>query len=365
MLRTAVTPLIALALASPALTEAAVEGGDERVVSTVSTAAAQARGAADLARDLAPGLEAAASGPGLSGLPGLSALGAPGGLRGADLFPPVISLPDGFAPEGVAVGYGPLLYAGSLQDGAIWRGDAITGRGAVLVPGQAGRTAVGIEVDRRGRLWVSGGPTGAARVYDSLTGEELASYQLVPQGEGFINDVVVTRTAAYFTDSQSGTLQVVPIGPGGRLADQAVALPLSGDLQVVEGLNLNGVETTPDGKALLGVQTATGLLFRIDPATGATTRVAGLEDGALSNGDGLLRQGTTLYVVRNRSNEIAVLDLDAAGTSAAISATLTDPDLDVPTTIGLLGPFLYAANARFGTEVTPTTEYDIVRVTRN
>ena len=362
MLRTAVTPLIALALASPALTEAAVEGGDARVVSTVSAATSQARGAADLARGLAPSLGAAASAAGLSGLPGLEALR---GLRGADLFPPVIPLPDGFAPEGVAVGYGPLLYAGSLADGAIWRGDAITGRGAVLVPGQAGRTVVGIEVDRRGRLWAAGGATGTVRVYDSLSGEELASYQLLPEGEGFVNDVVVTRTAAYFTDSRSGTLQVVPIGPGGKLADQAVPLPLSGDLQVVDGFNLNGIETTPDGKALLGVQSATGLLFRIDPATGATTRVAGLEDGALSNGDGMLRQGTTLYVVRNRLNQIAVLDLDASGTSATISSTLTDPDLDVPTTIGLLGPFLYAVNARFGTEVTPTTQYDIVRVTRN
>ena len=362
MLRTAVTPLIALALASPTLTEAAVEGGDAHVVSAVSAAASDARGAADLARGLAPGLEAAASGAGLSNLPGLGSLA---GLRGADLFPPVIPLPDGFAPEGVAVGYGPLLYAGSRQDGAIWRGDAITGRGAVLVPGAPGRSALGLEVDRRGRLWVAGGTTGTARVYDSLTGAELASYQLVPDGQGFVNDVVVTRTAAYLTDSRSGTLQVVPIGPGGKLADQAVPLALSGDLQVVDGLNLNGIETTPDGKALLAVQTATGLLFRIDPTTGVTTRVAGLGDGALSDGDGLLRQGTTLYVVRNRSNQIAVLDLDPAGTSATIARTLTDDDFDVPTTIGLLGPFLYAVNARFSTEVTPTTRYDIVRVTRN
>lgn len=361
MLRTAATPLIALALASPALTEAAVEGGDARVVATVSAAASQARGTADLARGLAPGLEAAASAAGLSGLPGLGALR---GLRGADLFPPVIPLPDGFAPEGVAVGYGPLLYAGSLADGAVWRGDAITGRGAVLVPGQEGRVAVGIEVDRRGRLWVSGGATGAARVYDSLSGKELASYQLLPEGQGFVNDVVVTRTAAYFTDSRSGTLRVVAIGAGGRLAGEAVPLELSGDLEVVDGFNLNGIEATPDGKALLAVQSATGLLFRIDPATGVTARVAGLEDGALSDGDGLLLQGTTLYVVRNRLDEIAVLDLDAAGTSATIRSTLTDADLDVPTTVGLLGPFLYAVNARFGTEVTPTTRYDIVRVTR-
>lgn len=341
MLHAALTPLIALALTSPAVAHAPAQAPRERAVTAIA---------------------AAASGAGLGDLPGFEALGS---LRGADLFPPVISLPDGFAPEGVALGYGPLIFAGSTADGSIWRGDAVTGRGEVLVPGEEGRTTRGLEIDQRGRLWVAGGPTGAARVYDGITGEELASYQLVPAGEGFINDVVVTRDAAYFTDSRSDTLQVVPIGKGGKLGSEATALPLSGDLEIVEGFNLNGIETTPDGKSLLAVQSATGLLFRIDKATGVTSRVAGLDDGALSNGDGLLRDRGTLYVVRNSLNEVAVLNLDTAGGSATITETLTDDDLNVPTTIGLLGPFLYAVNARLGTEVTPTTTYDVVRITRD
>lgn len=363
MLRTVLTPLIALALTSPALVADAVEAEPERTTTTTAAAPVEPREPAVRLEGWASGLEAAAVGAGLPDLPGLDALP---GLGLADLFPQVIALPDGFAPEGVALGYGPLLYAGSLQGGAIWRGDVVTGRGEVLVPGQEGQVAAGIEVDRRGRLWVAGGPTGAARVYDALSGEELATYQLTAPGGGFINDVTVTRDAAYFTDSQSGTLQVVPIGAGGSLGGEARALPLSGDLQVVDdGFNLNGIETAPGGEGLLAVQSATGLLYFIDPATGATTRVAGLEDGALSNGDGLLREGSTLYVVRNRLNQIAVLELDDAGTSASITGTLTDDDLDVPTTVGLFGPFLYAVNARFGTETTPGTEYDVVRVTRN
>lgn len=355
MLRTALTSLIALALTGTALTGTAAAVDSQPAAVTV---AAGSHGSPDLRR----ALEAAASRAGLSDLPGLQALG---GLRGADLLPPTIPLPGGFAPEGVAVGYGALLYAGSTVDGAIWRGDAITGCGAVLVPGQEGRTSRGLEVDRRGRLWVAGGPTGTARVHDGISGAELASYQLLPEGEGFINDVVVTRTAAYFTDSRSASLQVVALGRGGRPAGSATALPLTGDLRIVDGFNLNGIETTPDGRALLAVQSATGLLFRIDPTTGVTTRVAGLADGALGNGDGMVRQGSTLYVVRNQDERIEALELDAAGTSATITGTLTDPDLDVPTTAGVAGPFLYAVNARFGTAVTPTTEYDVVRVTRS
>ncbi len=341
MLHAALTPLIALALTSPAAAPAPEETLRERAASSISAEAEKA---------------------GLGDLPGLEALGS---LRGADVLPPTLSLPDGFAPEGVAIGYGALVYAGSTADGSIWRGDVVTGRGEVLVPGEEGRTTRGLEVDRRGQLWVAGGPTGTARVYDGITGDEVASYQLVEPGEGFINDVVLTPRAAYFTDSRAAELQVVPLGRDGRPSGGARVLPLTGDLEIVDGFNLNGIETTPDGKGLLAVQSATGLLFDIDLATGATTRVAGLDDGALSNGDGLLRDRGTLYVVRNSLNEVAVVDLDATGASGAITGTLTDDDLDVPTTVALFGPFLYAVNARFGTEVTPTTPYDVVRITRN
>ena len=49
---------------------------------------------------------------------------------GAALLPKVISLPDGFRPEGIATGRGTGFYAGSQVDGAIYRGDLLTGRGA-------------------------------------------------------------------------------------------------------------------------------------------------------------------------------------------------------------------------------------------
>ena len=64
----------------------------------------------------------------------------------------------------------------------------------MLVEGQPGRSAIGIKVDRRNRLFVAGGPTGMAFVYDARTGEDLASYRLTPEGTAatFVNDVVVT-----------------------------------------------------------------------------------------------------------------------------------------------------------------------------
>jgi hypothetical protein len=43
---------------------------------------------------------------------------------------------------------------------------------------------------------------------------------------------------------------------------------------------------------------------------------------------------------------------------------LTGSDFDVPTTIASKGGFVWAVNARFTTPPTPTTTYDVVRVTR-
>src|SRR5574341_1743139 len=62
-------------------------------------------------------------------------------------FPEVIALPNGFAPEGIALGRGSRFFVGSLVDGRIFAGDLRTGQGAVLVPAQAGRIAVGMSFD--------------------------------------------------------------------------------------------------------------------------------------------------------------------------------------------------------------------------
>jgi sugar lactone lactonase YvrE len=271
----------------------------------------------------------------------------------------VISLPDGWQPEGIATGRGTSFYVGSLRDGAIYRGSVLTGDGSVLVEGQTGQVAVGIEVDGRNLLWVAGGATGAGRVYDAATGELIASYQFTT-GATFVNDVVVTKDAAYFTDSINPVLYVVPLDPTGQPGEPET-LPLTGELQYTTGFNVNGIEASPDGQTLLLVQSNTGLLFRASAETGVTEQVD-LGGASLTNGDGLLRRGSTLYVVRNRLNEIAVIDLGPGYATGTLTGTITDPDFQVPTTVAAFGPYLYAVNARFGTPPTPDTTYTVVRV---
>jgi sugar lactone lactonase YvrE len=277
-----------------------------------------------------------------------------------DQFPQTIALPPGFGPEGIAIDGGGQFYVGSIPTGAIYRGSVRTGHGEILVPGATGRAALGIDVDNHGRVFVAGGPTGSAYVYDAETGAQIASYALV-HGQTFVNDVVVTRGGAYFTDSFRPVVYRIPIGPNGSLGASAEEIPLSGDIVYAAGFNTNGIDATPNGKTLVIVQTNTGKLFTLDPASGVTRQID-LGGEALTGGDGILLDGKTLYVVRNVQNRIAVVELAHGFSSGKVVTYLTSPGLDVPATIDDFGRRLYAVNARFGTPVTPTTPYWITQL---
>jgi sugar lactone lactonase YvrE len=281
-------------------------------------------------------------------------------------FPEVIPLPNGFQPEGIASGKGTTFYVGSIPTGAVYRGDLRSGNGAVLVPAQEGRSAIGLKYDARsGLLFVAGGNTGYAYIYDGKTGANVAEIQLSTL-PSFINDVIITKEAAYFTNSFQPTLHRVPLARNGRLpsAPTSEEIPLSGDYQFTPGaFNANGIAATPNGKTLIIVNSTEGALYKVDPATGAATRID-LGTGAVPNGDGILLQGRTLHVVQNRLNQIAVVRLDHDFGAGTIVNTITSPLFDVPTTIAHFGNHLYAVNARFGTTPTPDTEYNVVRVPR-
>ena len=146
----------------------------------------------------------------------LACLAVPSALAKGS-FPETIPLPNGFAPEGIAIGKGDTFYVGSIPTGAVYAGSLRTGTGNVLVPGATGRAATGLEYDF-GRLWVSGAGTGKAFVYSARTGAFLNELQLAQSaGPTFINDVVVTWRAAYFTDSQRPVIyRVSSHGPARR-----------------------------------------------------------------------------------------------------------------------------------------------------
>ncbi|GAA1511758.1 hypothetical protein GCM10009827_027500 [Dactylosporangium maewongense] len=272
--------------------------------------------------------------------------------------PAVLDLPEGFQPEGIATGPGPFAYLGSRADGRIYRANLVTGKGTVISPA-VGTPSLGMKTDQRGRLFVAGGNAGNARVIDLRTGAVLRSYQFAT-APTFVNDVVLTPRAAYFTDSNKAVVYRLPLGRDGSLPATFETLPLTGDFVLdPNGLNLNGITQTPDGRALIAVQSSTGYLFRIDPASGVTARIGDL---ALVNGDGLLTIGRTLYVVQNRLNLLTSVKLSKDGRAGTVIASVTDARFDVPTTVARFGNRLYLPNARFTTPPTPTTPYTVVAV---
>jgi hypothetical protein len=254
-----------------------------------------------------------------------------------------IALPPEFRPEGIASGKGDTFYVGSIPLGAVWRGSYRTGEGAVLVPPHEMRNHIGLKVDKRfDRLFVAGGPSKGIYVYDSLSGADVADFPLPTAG--FINDVVLTRRAAYFTDSQVQELYRVGIGEDG-VPTAPERIPITGDLRYTMGFNANGIEALPGGRTLIVVKGNTGQLYRVNARTGESREIE--LDQKVTNGDGLLLRGDTLYVVQNVDNRVAVVELEDGLREGEVEGFLTDPRLDVPTTIAPFEEFIYAVNARF------------------
>lgn len=274
--------------------------------------------------------------------------------------PEVIALPDGFQPEGIATS-DKTFYVGSIPSGAIHRGDLRTGASSEFVPPREGRDAIGLALGN-GMLFVAGGSTGQAYVYDARTGDDLATFQLAT-GSSFINDVVATSDAAYFTDSFNPVFYKLPI-EGPRDVGTPVTLPLTGDLVYSSNFNANGIDATPGGDTLVVVQSNQGKLFTVDPETGATEMID-LGGATVVNGDGiLLEPNGALWVLRNRNNLLVLVELAPDLASGTIAGEFTDASFDVPTTLARAGNHLAIVNARFGTTDPQPADYWVTQIQR-
>ena len=273
-------------------------------------------------------------------------------------FPDLIQLPANFGPEGIAVGNGTTFYAGSLAAatrGQILVGDLQTGEFTTLVePDDVPVT--GLKYDPRSNLlFVARAASGTATIFDAATGDVVLSYQLRTTPT-FINDVVITRDAAYFTDTQAPFLYRVDLGPAGEPSATATAIPLPAAFRT------NGIVATPNGQYLFVVSASQ--LYRIDTLTYTPVQVD-LGGTALPNADGLLLDGKTLYVVQNQRNQVAVVDLWSDYLTGEVVRYITEPFASnaatrVPTTIAEFGNALYAVTAGFAA---PAPDY-VVRLSK-
>jgi hypothetical protein len=292
-------------------------------------------------------------------------------LSQAPSFPDLIPLPTGFGPEGIAVGNGHTFYVGSLLApatlGQILVGDLRTGNVSQLVA-PTGRPALGMKHDPRGDLlFVAGGASGTGVVYDASSGDQVAFYQFQPPSPPapatattFINDVVVTRDAAYFTDSSVAFLYRVALGPRGKPSEQFEQIQLPANFGATGGclgpppvppVRANGIVAAPSGRHLIIGHLSEGQLYWMNTAT-YTVLPIDLNGGDVCSADGLLLDGNTLYVAQNFKNKITVVELLPDHLSGVITDEITEPFASnpatkVPTTLAGFGASLYAVTAGF------------------
>lgn len=269
---------------------------------------------------------------------------------------PVIVLEGATAAEGIAAGDGTTFYAGDRLEGDIYRGDIRDGEAGLFIDAPDGRQAIGMKFDSRNNLlFVAGGSTGTAYVYDTGTGGTVAVLDLAP---GFINDVTLTPEGAWFTNSLAGFLYFIPVGPTGELGD-VQSLELSGPAaDTSSGFNLNGIASVEGGNTLIVAHSGNGELYTVDPDTGESALIEGV---SVPNVDGILVQGHQVWAVQNFSNQISRVRLSGDLSSGTVVEVIQNEDLfSTPTTAALFGSTLAVVNAKFAE---PTaTEFEVVLV---
>ncbi len=264
----------------------------------------------------------------------------------------VVVLKGATSAEGIAAGSGTTFYAGDLALGDIYRGDIRKDKARLFIDvsefDTQPRAAVGMKADTRNDLlFVAGGATGKAFVYDTESGEPVDDFTLAP---GFINDVALTRDGAWFTNSAAGELYFLPVGRHGELGTVEI-LPLSGPAaELTPGFDLNGIAAANGDRVLIVAHSNNRALYTVDPETGDSALIEGVD---VPNVDGILVRGHTVWAVQNFLNQIVRIDLSNDLSSGEIEDTITSPHFDVPTTVARFGNTLAAVNAQFGQPASP------------
>ncbi|UQX02796.1 SMP-30/gluconolactonase/LRE family protein [Streptomyces sp. RerS4] len=265
-------------------------------------------------------------------------------------------------PEGIATDSRTgAVYVGSYADGTVYRARPGARTAEVFLPaGRDGRhTANGLRVDAaRGRLWVTDSTAGVS-VYDTRTGARLAHFEVAGDGPRFVNDLTLTPDGtAYLTDSVRGVIyRVTPAEVRAGSGALTVAHDLNGHLTPSPpgSYALNGIVSDPAGRYLLTVDMTAGELHRVDLRTGEIGRVD-LTGGDLKAADGLdLAPGGVLRVAHNVPNTLTRWQLTPDGTRARLIRTVTDPALQIPTTLAHTPGRTLVVRSQFDKEGGPLT----------
>jgi Cu-Zn family superoxide dismutase len=268
-------------------------------------------------------------------------------------------------PEGVGVDAQGRIYVASALNASVVR-LAPDGSNAEIFAGPnviAARTAtnfvrtLGLKVDGLGRVWVAGGRTAQVTVLGA--DRKVLARLPIPRTGSVLNDLVVLPDAAYVTDTPQPILWRIPLS-GSEIGAPEPWIDFTGTpLEYGPGRNVNGIAADEAGKYLIVVQMDKGLLFRIDTETKAVTAID-IGGEALSNIDGLVLRGDTLYAMRQAESEVVTIKMAPDMSSGKVVSRFRDPALGWIAPAAISGDELFVVNTQFnvreaGTEVRPFT----------
>lgn len=292
-----------------------------------------------------------------AGILALAALLVPAPVASAgdsDDIAPVIVLDGAKGAEGIAAAGSTTFFAGDLVTGDIYRGDIRRDKATRFIDAPDGRVAVGMKADRHNDLlFVAGGPTGQAYVYDTDTGKTVKTYQLTTKKDVFINDVALTDHGAWFTNSRQAELYFIPVDDDGDLGNVRTLAVKGPAADTSKQFNLNGIAYSRDARRLVVAHSGNSALYTVSPRTGASTEITGVK---VPNVDGILVKGDTVWAVQNMSNQISRLRVNFHESTSKLREVIKSTNFNVPTTAALFDDTLAAVNAKFGVPNAKTFE---------
>jgi hypothetical protein len=246
----------------------------------------------------------------------------------------------GLLPEGIATTRSGRIYVTSSGTGDVFVGHVTSPTMRVFARGgAAGRSsALGVHVDPVGRVFVVS--PDSVDVY-SPDGDLLLHRTVSLPGQAtYLNDLVITATAVYVTDSVNALVWRAPIHQGrlGELRSWVDVHALMPDFEP-GWFYLNGIVASPDGRHLLVSAQGLGALIRVDVPTGVPgfLTIDGSRFGNFGP-DGMILEGDRVVGVLNYGAPMGAQGLYVARagkdwTTATVIAATTDAGFSTPTTV--------------------------------
>jgi sugar lactone lactonase YvrE len=252
------------------------------------------------------------------------------------------------------------FFVGSVKEGTIYKGKVATPRLEVFSPGGAdGRSIATGMFFANNRLVVVGRQTGLIFVYNTKDGRLISKLDNgLRTGQTFLNDTTFAPDgSAYVTDSVNPVLyRLAPTRTGQYELQEFLKFegtPLTYvNAPGAEGINVNGIVATSDGRYLIIGKRNENTLFRVDLKSREIIPV-NMPAGMLNTPDGLFLQGNTLYVAQNLPKSIAVVKLSSDFSQAELERAINHPTFAFPTSVARYKNRLLVVSSQFDTAGSP------------